>query len=34
MADREIPGEVNILGTEYGIEVRRISENPDLNPCG
>lgn len=30
MADREIPGEVNILGTEYGIEVRRISEDPDL----
>lgn len=30
MADREIPGEVNILGTEYGIEVHRISEDPDL----
>ena len=30
MADREIPREVNILGTEYGIEVHRISEDPDL----
>ena len=30
MADREIPGEVNILGTKYGIEVHRISEDPDL----
>ena len=30
MADRAIPREVNILGTEYGIEVHRISEDPDL----
>lgn len=30
MTDREIPREVNILGTEYGIEVHRISEDPDL----
>jgi hypothetical protein len=30
MASKVLPERVNILGTEYGIEIHRISEDPDL----
>lgn len=33
MADREIPGSVNILGTEYEIEIHRISGDQNLKNC-